>query len=69
MVKRPTLDFSSGHYLRVLVSAPLGSLLSRESLSPSLFAPPPLLVLSLLLSFSLNKFFFFLKEQLRGVSV
>ena len=49
-VNHPTLDFSSVCDLRVLRSSPeSGSMLSTESVSPSLFspAPPPAHALSL----------------------
>ena len=44
-VKYPTLDFGSGHDLRVVRSSPmLGAMISRESVGDSLspFAPPPI---------------------------
>ena len=49
LVEQPTLDFTSGHDLTVMRSSPTsGSVLSVEpacdSLSPSLSAPPPLLL-------------------------
>ena len=61
LVKRPTLDFGSGHDLRVMRLSPtLSSMLSRmstqDSLSPS---APPLHAHMQSLSFSqINKYFF-----------
>lgn len=53
-IESPTLDFSSGHHLRVLRSSLVsGSVLSVDpawnSLSPSPSVPPPDLVFSLFL--------------------
>ena len=53
--------FGSGHDLRVLGSSPTsGSLLSRESASPSASAPSPSHALALFLS---NKIYLFERER------
>ena len=50
LVKCPTLDFSSGHDIRVMGSSPkLGSVLSSEPVSPS-----PLLLLLLMYTHTLK---------------
>ena len=60
-IKHPTLDFGSGHDLKVLEMEPLVRLCSDfaepawDSLSPSVSAPPPqVCVVSLSLSLSLS---------------
>ena len=54
LVDHPTLDFGSGHDLRVMGSSPvLGSVLSVESACPSPSALPPPLSVSLYISLPL----------------
>jgi len=64
LVKHLTLDFGSGHDLRVVRSSPaLGSVLAVGPAWDSLSAPPPLLSLSL--SFAKKIFKMFKKIRYR----